>query len=87
MSAGKGPRVAHNGEPLARRGRAFGEPPHPGEELTGVERLDDVVVCADEEPCDPIHWLCPIGREEDDGQFVPELIAQFAADLIATDVR
>src|SRR4030095_1806542 len=55
-----------------------------GEELLRVERLRDVVVRAQQEPGDSVGRIGSRPGHEDDRELFPELVAELAADLIAT---
>ena len=74
------------GQPARARtlaGRAAEQRAHAGEQLVGRERLHEVVVGAEQEPCHPVVRLRACARDEDDRQRRPVQLAQRPADLVA----
>ncbi len=72
---------------LGRRHPAHDEPPHPRDELVGVEGLDDEVVRAEQQSRDAVERLGANAGEEEHRQVVAPLVADLAADLVAGHVR
>ncbi len=66
--------------------RTRDQPAHTRHEEGRVERLDEVVVGAEEHPGGSIEVVRLVGRDQDDGQLLAELIAQLSAELEAADV-
>jgi len=66
---------------------ARSEVPHgatdPREKLAFIERLHDIVVGAEQEPCDAVEWLGSLAGHEDDRDLVPKALAQLSAHLVA----
>jgi hypothetical protein len=67
--------------------RADDRPAGAGEQLVGVERLDDVVVGADEESHRPVDRLDSVRGDEEDRQLLAEVVAELVAELEAADAR
>jgi hypothetical protein len=57
--------------------------PNSREQLALVEGLHDVVVGAEQKPCDSVIGLSPVTRQEDDRDVAAVPIPQVAANLIA----
>ena len=62
-------------------------PPNTREELGGLERLDEVVVRADEQAGDEIEPFRPAPGDEDDRQVFAVQVAERTADLVAARSR
>jgi hypothetical protein len=75
-----------SGREVARDRLAVDEPPYPGDQLVGVERLDDKVVSAEEQARDPVERLGAEAGEEEDRQLVAALASELATDLVAGHV-
>src|SRR5262245_25369291 len=57
------------------------------EQLVGIDRLDQIVVGADEHARSTVEGLDPFARDEDDRKPLAVKVTELAADLVSADVR
>jgi hypothetical protein len=62
-------------------------PAYARNEFVGIQRLDEIVVCAEQQAGNAVVRLCAFTRNEDDGELVAEQVAELAVELEAAALR